>query len=226
MITRFDHAIIAVRDLEDAIQRYRGVGFDVRSGGRHTGRGTHNALIRFGLDYLELIAIDNSDDARAAGQAALVDFLAAAPGGLAGFALATDDIDADAEHFRQTGVPTLGPFAMERLRPDGNLLSWRLLVPYGEVWRRPWPFLIQWDQPDEQRLAWEAVDAHSNGAQAVAGVTVVARDFAAVASLWRDGLRLELENVSNERARVRLGAQTIELDATTARRLLRHGRHR
>jgi catechol 2,3-dioxygenase-like lactoylglutathione lyase family enzyme len=215
MITRFDHAIIAVRDLEDAIRRYRGVGFDVRSGGRHTGRGTHNALIRFGLDYLELIAIDNIDEARAAGQTALVDFLAAGSGGLAGFALATHDIDSDAEHLRQAGVPALGPFAMERLRPDGKLLSWRVLVPRGEIWRRPWPFLIQWDQPDEQRLAWDATTGHSNGAQAVAGLTVIARDFGATASLWREGFRLQLESLSNERALVRLGAQTIELLAGT-----------
>ncbi len=44
---------------------------------------------------------------------------------------------------------------IERLRPDGRLLSWRLLVPGGVPWLRPWPFLIQWDVPDDERLAWE-----------------------------------------------------------------------
>src|SRR5690348_9896114 len=138
---RFDHAVIAVRDLSKAIQQYQALGFDIQQGGRHVGRGTENALIRFGLDYLELLAVYDAQEGRAAGQASLVKFLEDQPaGGLAGFALAVADIDAHAERMRQAGVPAVGPFAMERVRPDGNRLSWRLLVPRGEVWHRPWPF--------------------------------------------------------------------------------------
>jgi catechol 2,3-dioxygenase-like lactoylglutathione lyase family enzyme len=211
MITRFDHAVIAVRDLDDAIRRYRSAGFDVRSGGRHTGRGTRNALIRFGLDYLELIAVDDVAEARAAGQGGLVDFLATGPGGLAGFALATDDVQSDAEHFREAGIPVVGPFAMERLRPDGNVLSWRLLVPHGEIWRRPWPFLIEWDQSDELRLELERVDGHPNGSQSVSSLSLVARDLPATLDLWRDALRLQIEDISPTHARVHLGPQTINL---------------
>ena len=56
MITRFDHAVIAVADLERAIEAYSALGFDVSPGGRHEHRGTHNALIRFGgVDYVELL---------------------------------------------------------------------------------------------------------------------------------------------------------------------------
>ena len=150
-------------------------------------------MIRFGLDYLELIAIYDSAEARAAGQGALIDFLNAGAGGLAGFALATSSIDADAEQFRQAGVPIVGPFAMERVRPDGNRLSWRLFVPYGETWRRAWPFLIQWDQPDAYRLALEAVAGHPNGALSVAGLSVVAHDLDATVRLWREAFRLEPE---------------------------------
>src|SRR3989442_10410930 len=55
MITRFDHAVIAVRDLDQALRLYRDVlGLDARPAGRHTGLGTHNGIVRFGLDYLEL----------------------------------------------------------------------------------------------------------------------------------------------------------------------------
>ena len=55
MPSRFDHLVIAVRDLDAAIARYQHLGFEVTPGGKHTGRGTYNALIRFGLDYIELI---------------------------------------------------------------------------------------------------------------------------------------------------------------------------
>ena len=211
MITRFDHAVIAVHDLEDGMRRYRAAGFDVSVGGRHTGRGTHNALIRFGLDYLELIAVYDAAEARDAGQAGLIDFLAAGPGGLAGFALATDDIDADAEHFRQAGIPIIGPVAMERLRPDGNRLSWHFFAPYGETWRRPWPFLIQWDQSDDVRLTLDAAGAHPNGAQAVSAVSLFARDLSTTLRVWRDGFRLEAQHLSPVHERIHLGAQTIDL---------------
>ncbi len=57
MISRFDHAVIAVRNLDAAISAYRALGFEVSPGGHHTGLGTYNAIIRFGLDYIELLAL-------------------------------------------------------------------------------------------------------------------------------------------------------------------------
>ena len=84
MITRLDHVVIGVRDLNEAIQAYQQLGFDVRPGGRHTGLGTHNALIRFGLDYIELLAIyDESEVERAGGQGQfMMDYLRDRPGAL------------------------------------------------------------------------------------------------------------------------------------------------
>jgi catechol 2,3-dioxygenase-like lactoylglutathione lyase family enzyme len=64
VITRFDHAVIAVADLHRAIEAYRALGFDVFPGGRHEHRGTHNALIRFGgADYIELLGVYDSQRA-------------------------------------------------------------------------------------------------------------------------------------------------------------------
>lgn len=65
MPTRFDHVMIAVRDLDTAIKQFQRLGFDARPGGRHTGRGTHNGLIRFGLDYVELLSVYDEAEARA-----------------------------------------------------------------------------------------------------------------------------------------------------------------
>src|SRR5215472_12844931 len=103
MITRFDHIVIAVRDLNMATQRYRQLGFDVRLGGRHTGMGTHNAIIRFGLDYIELLSIYDEAEARTSklGRQALLDFLHKQEGGLLGYAFATADIEQEAERFRE-----------------------------------------------------------------------------------------------------------------------------
>src|SRR5436309_3069882 len=107
MFTRFDHAVVGVRSLQPAIELWHSqLGFDAQPGGRHTGRGTHNAIVRFGLDYVELISIDDRGlierrgDENALALAALLD---RSQGGLLGFALATDDIDADAKRLRSNG---------------------------------------------------------------------------------------------------------------------------
>ncbi|HEY7357151.1 MAG TPA: VOC family protein, partial [Ktedonobacterales bacterium] len=203
----------------EAIRRYQALGFAVSPGGRHTGRGTENAIIRFGLDYLELIAI--YDEAELAGRGlngqALAEFLAKQEGGLVGYALATADIAQDAERFQRTGLAAEGPFAMERLRPDGRRLSWRLLVPESVPWRRPWPFLIQWDAPDAERLAWEAPGVHPNGATSVAGIHLVVRSLERAIDLYQRQLGLTLDQqdivprLAARRARFRLGAFTIDL---------------
>ena len=212
MISRFDHVIIGVRDLEAASERYRALGFEVNPGGRHTGLGTANAIIRFGVDYIELLTIADPEEAERAGGSSkvLLDLLQNRPGALAGYALATADIEEDAERLKQGGLAAVGPFAMERLRPDGRLLSWRLLVPEGVSWRRPWPFLIQWDQSDEQRLSWEQPGSHPNGATTVLGVSVVVASLENAVELYRDKLGLE-PRVEGDRATIAVGGFQITL---------------
>ena len=193
MIERFDHLVIAARDLDAATAVYRdALGFDVRPGGRHTGRGTYNALIRFGLDYLELIAVYDEAEAERAGRETLTDFLRRQPGGLVAYALATGDIDADAARLKEAGLDAVGPFAMERVRPDGTRLTWRLLVPGGDQYRRPWPFLIQWDQPDDERLARESSGRHPNGVRSVRELSVAVADLERSADLYGGQLGLPL----------------------------------
>lgn len=195
MITRFDHAVLAVRDLEAAMRLYRTqLGLDVYPGGQHAGRGTHNAIVRFGLDYLELLSIADRDEALAAGvrRASLVEYLDRWDGGMAGYCLASDDLDALAERFRRTGLEAMGPFDMERLRPDGVLLRWRLIVPSNNSWRRPWPFFIQWEMPDEERLQLEPPGEHALGVKSVAGISVVVRDIEAARHLYSHQMGLEI----------------------------------
>jgi catechol 2,3-dioxygenase-like lactoylglutathione lyase family enzyme len=191
-MTRFDHLVIAVRDLDLASERFRTLGFAVRSGGAHPGQGTHNAIVRFGLDYIELLAIRDEAEARAGGLSgpALVEYLRMREWGMAGYALVTDDIERDAERLKASGTLFVGPFAMSRQRPDGSTLAWRLLIPNVTPWRRPWPFLIQWETPDSERLALEQPRAHPNGVTSVLGVLVTARDLGSATDFYERGLGL------------------------------------
>jgi catechol 2,3-dioxygenase-like lactoylglutathione lyase family enzyme len=67
MITRLDHVVIGVRDLDEAMRAYQLLGFEVRQGGRHTGLRHAQRTHRFGLDYLELLAVYDTAQAMRSG---------------------------------------------------------------------------------------------------------------------------------------------------------------
>jgi catechol 2,3-dioxygenase-like lactoylglutathione lyase family enzyme len=187
MITRFDHAVIAVADLDLATEAYGALGFEVFPGGRHEHRGTHNALIRFGgADYVELLGVYDPETASESGLngRTLAEFVADREGGLVGHCYATDDIREEAARMREAGLEMVGPFEMKRERPDGRELTWRLLMPEDIPWRRRWPFFIEWNDPDEVRLAMEGVGKHANGAGSVSGVGVTVRDLEEAVGLY------------------------------------------
>jgi catechol 2,3-dioxygenase-like lactoylglutathione lyase family enzyme len=187
VITRFDHAVIAVADLDRAIEAYRALGFDVFPGGRHEHRGTHNALIRFdGADYIELLGVYDAERAIESGLngRTLAEFVRYREGGLVGHCYATNDIEAEAKRTREARLEMVGPFEMKRERPDGRALTWRLLVPQDVPWRRRWPFFIEWNDPDEVRLAVEGVGDHANGARSVSSVAVAVNDLEEAVRLY------------------------------------------
>jgi catechol 2,3-dioxygenase-like lactoylglutathione lyase family enzyme len=111
----------------------------------------------------------------------------------------------------------VGPFEMRRERPDGRALTWRLLVPVDVPWRRRWPFFIQWDDPDEERLSVEGVGAHRNGARAVTGVAVAVRDLEEAVGLYstlfnaEPGRRDESARLAAKRVTFDIRGFTIDL---------------
>ena len=123
--------------------------------------------------------------------------MAAQQGGLLAYCLAVTDIDGLADQLQRTGLEALGPYSMERRRPDGMLLRWRLLVPGGTAWRRVWPFFIQWEMPDEQRLQIEKPGRHEIDALRVAGATVLVEDLVAAVDLYSRQLSLRLTAMDN-----------------------------
>lgn len=220
MITRFDHAVIAVGSLDEAIESYSALGFEVFPGGRHERRGTHNALIRFGgMDYIELLGVYDAEKAIESGLngRTLAEFTRDRAGGLAGHCYATDDIEAEAARMRESGLEMVGPFEMRRDRPDGKALAWRLLVPEDIPWRRRWPFFIEWDDPDEERLAVEGVGEHRNGSSSVSGISVAVRDLEEAADLYSTLFdteptgRNEIVSLAAARASFDVRGFTIEL---------------
>jgi catechol 2,3-dioxygenase-like lactoylglutathione lyase family enzyme len=127
MVHGIDHVIVAVPDLERASAEIeQRLGLRVGDGGRHEAHGTHNRLCWLGDSYLELMGVF---DARLAAQSwwgshalAVID----ARGGLMGLALASDDLAGDMARLQALGSPISDPIAGERLRPDGDVVRWRV----------------------------------------------------------------------------------------------------
>jgi catechol 2,3-dioxygenase-like lactoylglutathione lyase family enzyme len=152
----------------------------------------------------------------------LLDFLRKREGGLLGYALATSTIEQDAERFRSGGLAAVGPIAMQRMRPDGHLLSWRVLGTGGGPWRQPWPFLIQWDVPDDQRLLWEKPGRHLNGVTGWAGVAIAVHDLERAIDLYQRQLGLE-PGQSDEIPRLAARRATFQLDSSRIELLMPTG---
>lgn len=206
MISRFDHAVIAVKSIPEALEAYAAIGFEVHAGGRHPSIGTQNAIVRFGLDYLELLAVEDDAQARESGPFGreLAEFLQHSSG-LVGFVLASADLDQQSRGLKKIAQAHVGPFAMDRERPDGRMLAWRLVIPGDSPWRKPWPFLIQWETPDAERIAWDAPGTHRNGALGVAGLELLVDDLPGARQFYEQGLGLKGEVVSERAVDYRLG---------------------
>src|SRR6266404_6181081 len=117
VLTRVDHVMICVPDLERGIDAYTRIGFDIYPGGARTGRATHNAIAFQQDDYLELLSL-RRDAAVAPGSsdARLAEFLARG-GGFRYVAGQSDDLAAHVAAMRRRGVDVSDPTAGARRAP-------------------------------------------------------------------------------------------------------------
>jgi catechol 2,3-dioxygenase-like lactoylglutathione lyase family enzyme len=181
MSLKFDHAVIAVKDLDAAIQDYRDLGFTVFRGGVHANRATENALIVFeDGTYLELLARTKEEPL-----AGLVDFsvLLNNGEGLVGYALGSDDLEADAARLKAKGLKVGDIISGERRRGDGTLIQWKLaLIDDGFA-----PFLIQDVTPRELRVSNDPANTtHPNRAVRVKGVGIAMRSLMDSSKRYKD----------------------------------------
>jgi len=194
-ITRVDHVLIAVSDLDEAAERYEKLGFYITEGGTHPGQGTANRLAVLDNGYLELIAVRD----KAAARPELVRHLERFGPGLFNFAFASDDLDTDVERFRSRteakstslviGEPREG--ALET--PGGKRRGWRSAGVSGGNGVNP--FLIQHDEAGEalrNRLYGDLPPkSHPLGYGRIDRLEVVFSSLAEGESYFRDGYGLE-----------------------------------
>lgn len=178
MINGLDHAIIAVRDLDRASEQLqRALGLTVIPGGEHPGVGTHNAVARFGTEYIELISVRYPEEAAASERGrVLLQFLKEKEG-LFGFALGSDDLQMDVGEAVSRGLHLEGPFRGSRRRPDGTGMTWRTARLAEDPWGRRIPFLIQHDTPIQERRSLVPPEGHPLNCSGIPMVSVAVSDL-------------------------------------------------
>jgi Glyoxalase-like domain len=139
-----DHIVYGVDDLASAVDQLAGrLGVRPVAGGRHVGRGTHNALLGLGGGaYLEVIALDPEQPRPEAPLPFGLDRLRLPR--LVGWASRSADIEGDRARARERGHDPGEVRPMSRRRPDGVLLEWRLTRDAPDPDRLVVPFLIDW----------------------------------------------------------------------------------
>lgn len=175
---RFDHLIIAVNDLDQAMSDYQALGFRVYYGGRHANGTTHNAIISLADgSYLELIARTAAEPT----MTNVADFAWFLEGGerIAGYALCADDLTSHIDAMREAGLAVAEPSQGQRIREDGLVLKWKLTSVDGSIS----PLLLEDITPRPFRVLPHPDWAEQmNGVIGVDSLTVVIPDL-------QDGIR-------------------------------------
>src|ERR687889_1106074 len=197
VLTRLDHLVILVRNLELASADYESLGFAVTPGGEHADGLTCNALVPFrDGTYLELVSFLDPEDPtdnvwgwrRFYPLEGLIDYCAA-----------SDDLDADAERLASLGFGVDGPDDGGRRLPDGTNIRWRSarIRQKGRVL----PFLIEDLPPRELRAPAGLETRHPNGAVGVSRLEISAPDEESAAN--------SLAALADTAPPVRLGSCTL-----------------
>jgi len=200
---RLDHIVIAVADLERAIQDYRQLGFTVYPGGVHHGGASHNALVVFADgSYFELIAyLKPAPDAR------WYKLLSSAGEGFVDFALLPQNTTRDAEAARKRGLEIDGPTDGGRLRPDGVRLDWQIVRPRTN----DLPFWCGDVTPRNLRVPEGDMRKHPNGVTGISRVVVAVSDLAASKARYCALLGAEPKAAPEDAALVEVGDFTFDL---------------
>jgi hypothetical protein len=162
MFLGIDHLVIAVADPDEAAGLIeRELGLAATGGGRHDALGTFNRLIWLGDSYLELIGVFDRALAAASWLGAPTLRTLDMGGGLATWAIATDELDHDVAALRPTGSDLGEPIVGARRRTDGRVVRWRVSMPHQLGPDDP-PFLIE-HRPTSAE--WTPTDCANRSAQ-------------------------------------------------------------
>jgi hypothetical protein len=139
-----DHIVYAVPDLAKAVSDLeQRLGVRATPGGKHTGLGTHNALLSLSDEsYIEVIGPDPDQPPPTTPRPFGIDVLTG-PRLVTWLAKATD-LDKQVEQARARGYDLGKITPLHRDLPDGTRIAWRLVIPAQPLGDGLVPVLIEW----------------------------------------------------------------------------------
>jgi Glyoxalase-like domain len=183
MLTRIDHVMICVADLQQGIDVYTRIGFNISPGGVHPGKGTHNAIAFHEEDYLELMSVRDRDEYLAGNAGGgLLEFLARG-GGFRYVAVQSDDLVADVAQMRRRGVDVSDPRTGGRQTPSGQELRWQAAT-LGPRHALPIFFIEHLTPLHERRRQASQAGPHPNGVLRADRVYIAVADVVAAAETY------------------------------------------
>jgi len=139
-----DHLVYATPDLEASIAHLETrLGVRAEIGGQHPGLGTRNALLAIGdRMYLEIIGPDPLQTEHVEPRWFGIDTLTKPR--LVTWAEAGTGLEALRARAKRAGIALGDVAGGKRMRPDGQLLSWRVTSPFAVIAHGLVPFFIDW----------------------------------------------------------------------------------
>jgi hypothetical protein len=168
-----DHAVVMVKDLDQAAANYKRLGFTVSPRGTHSAHmGSGNYTIMFDPDYMELLGVLTPTEHNAPARA----FLERSGEGIERVAFTAVDSAEGAEEIRARGYPPVGPTDFERpvTMPNGTISSAKFRTFQWPTAEAPGGVRIFACQHKTRETVWiPELMQHANGARRLKQVVIV-----------------------------------------------------
>jgi catechol 2,3-dioxygenase-like lactoylglutathione lyase family enzyme len=171
-----DHAVIMVRDLDQAAANWKRFGFTVSPRGTHSAKmGSGNTTIMLDPDYIELLGVLTATEHNAPARA----FLEKRGEGIERVAFTAVDAAAGAEEIRARGFAPLGPTDFERpvTMPNGTQSAAKFRTFGWPIAEAPGGVRIFACQHKTRETVWiPELMQHANGAKRLKQVLIVSTE--------------------------------------------------
>ncbi len=171
-----DHAVVMVKDLDQAAENYKRLGFTVSPRGTHSAHmGSGNHTIMFDPDYMELLGVLTPTEHNAPARA----FLERSGEGIERIAFTAVNSADGAEEIRARGYVPIGPTDFERpvTMPNGTVSAARFRTFQWPTAEAPGGVRIFACQHKTRETVWiPELMKHANGAKRLKQVLIVTPD--------------------------------------------------
>jgi len=196
-VVGIDHAVVMVKDLDQAAANYKRLGFTVSPRGTHSAHmGSGNYTIMFDPDYMELLGVLTPTEHNAPARA----YLDTRGEGIERVAFTAVDSAAGADEIRARGYPPVGPTDFERpvTMPNGTISAAKFRTFEWPRAETPGGIRIFACQHKTRETVWiPELMQHANGAKRLKQVVIVspepARDAAHLSKMIDRDVRNEAD---------------------------------